>query len=134
VSIKLLGVAAGVLAITNLTACYKVTYSTNNPSAPGPASEDLYHNVIFGLVELSDPVPLNQICPNGFAKVHNEMDIVSAAITLGLNVIGGLSWLYQPRMVQVWCAGGTGYNVYTDDEGLAVATEWLGVDPELMDL
>lgn len=130
-SIKLAGVTGGLLALANLTACYKVTYTTNSPAAPGPASEELYHNVIFGLVELSDPVPLNQICPNGFAKAHNEYGIIPIAISIGLGFVG-LNWAYQARDVEVWCKSGNGYNVTLDDNGMAVATQYLGVEPELM--
>ncbi|MBN2495094.1 MAG: hypothetical protein JXR96_10920 [Deltaproteobacteria bacterium] len=54
-------------------------------------------NVLFGTIEVSDPVPLNAICPNGVSYVEQRMtpgDSFLQSVTLGI---------YTPQSVTVIC-------------------------------
>ncbi|NOY26471.1 MAG: hypothetical protein GXP62_11415 [Oligoflexia bacterium] len=121
------------LALACLTAllssgCYKIDYVAG-PSNPMPQSTQWHHIGIFGLIEFSAPVRLDQICPNGFARVHNEISVVNGLAMLAVNAVtvGTLGWAYQPHTVQVYCSSGQAYNVQLNGDGLAMSAQ--RVDP-----
>jgi hypothetical protein len=65
-----------------------------------PADGDFlsYHDVVFGLVEVSDPENVSKACPNGFAVAKSEESFVAglvSAITFTL---------YTPTDVAMYCA------------------------------
>lgn len=103
-----------------LSGCYKIDYVRGVPSSSVPTSSSWHHIGIFGLVELSDPVPLNTICPTGFARVHHEVSIANSAVTYLLGTVG-LNWAYQPSTISVYCNSGQAYDVEVDDSGMAVS-------------
>ena len=120
--------AIGLLAGLLSTGCYKIDYVAG-PSAPYPQTTEWHHIGILGLVEFSEPVQLDMICPGGFARVHNEVSFVNGVVTLALGFVG-LSWAYQPHTVQVYCKSGQAYDVQLDGNGLATAATRLpDVDP-----
>ena len=114
-----LGAVLGAL----LTGCYKVDY-TNGASSGGYADTDVFHHrLLFGLVELGGPVRLDQICPNGFTKIHTETGLVHGLIQY---VVGAFVPVgYSPNSVQVWCEDGTAYNATLDEDGLVQTLELM---------
>ena len=105
-----------------LSGCYKIDYVTGMPSQGTPTVEQWHHIGVFALVEFSDPVPLQQICPNGFSKVHHEVSFINGAASYALGLVG-MNWAYQPSTIQVYCASGSAYNIEVDDKGLAMSAE-----------
>lgn len=108
---------AGVL----LTAgCYK-THIVNGSAAPAsypaPGYDDrLNHNVIAGLVNLSGPVRLKEVCPTGWARVDVQKGPISILIGMVLSSFG-VSALYEPQNISVWCADGKGAHIWLDKRG-----------------
>lgn len=113
------------LAGLMLTGCYKIDYVAG-PSAPYPQTTEWHHIGIFGLVEFSEPVRLNVICPNGFARVHHEVSLGNGLVHWLLG--GGLGYSsgwYSPSTVMVYCSTGQAYDVQVDRDGLATAAQRL---------
>lgn len=117
------------LALLLGSGCYKIDYVAG-PSAPYPQTTEWHHIGIFGLVEFSEPVRLDMICPGGFARVHNEVSFLNGLVTYVLGNIAGLGWVYQPHTVKVYCTTGQAYDVQLDADGLATtATRLPDVEP-----
>ncbi len=89
--------APALLALA-LAGCFHVRYVTDVAPAPSASSERWHHDFVFGLVEASDPVPLDAICPAGYAVVESEMTFVNGLVQL---VTGAL---YDPQSVTVICS------------------------------
>ena len=97
--------------------CYKMNY-LNGPSSGAPShTEDWHHIMVLGLVEVSDPIALDQVCPNGWTKVHNKRSFKNGLATTALWLIA-LGWIYTPHASTVWCAGGAAYDVELNSDGL----------------
>ena len=103
-----------------LSGCYRINYSTGRaPNTKVMPENTTEHMGIFGLVNFSDPVELNSICPEGFAKVEQKVTFaygLVSAITFGL---------YNPHRVTVQCASGTAFDVKLTNEGLARSAKRL---------
>lgn len=102
-----------------LTGCYKINYVAG-PSAPYPQTTDWHHIGIFGLVEFSEPVMLDRICPSGFARVENQISFVNGLVPIALGTVG-LAWVYQPHTVKVYCRSGQAYEVSVNEDGMALS-------------
>ncbi len=92
---RALVLAAALLAVAG---CYHVRYVTDVAPAPGPSAEQWHHDFVWGLVEASDPVPLETLCPADYATIESEMTFVNGlvqAITFSL---------YDPQTVTVTCS------------------------------
>ncbi len=117
------------LASLSLTGCYKITYHNGNGGGAYPTSEQWHHGAIYGILEISKPVQLNQVCPSGFAKVHNEISLgngVAMYVFGSVTAMFGLpAGLWQPHTVSVWCNSGASYRLQVDDQNLVVAAETL---------
>ncbi len=119
------------LASLTLTGCYKITYHNGNGAGAYPTSETWHHGAVYGIVEITKPVQLNQVCPTGFAKVHNEISLVNG---VAMYVVGSVTamvglpaGLWQPHTVSVWCNSGASYRLQVDDNDMVVAAEALDV-------
>jgi len=86
------------LALLALAAgCFHVNYVTNRPPASTPAYEAWHTDVVWGLVEVSDPVDVATVCPNGYARIESQLTFVQGLlqyITLGI---------YNPQSVTITC-------------------------------
>jgi hypothetical protein len=102
--------------------CYRITYQTGSPVAPGPPFEEVHTNGIAGLVEFSRPVPINVICPEGFSMVRSETTPRDTVIDLALTLVA-MCWTVQPHTVTVWCRSGQAFRLDLDPEGLVTAAE-----------
>ncbi len=122
------------LASLTLTGCYKITYHNGNGGGAYPTSEQWHHGAIYGILEISKPVQLNQVCPSGFAKVHNEISLVNSVAMWVVGsvtaTIGLPAGLWQPHTVSVWCNSGASYRLQVDEQNMVVAAEVLeGAEP-----
>ena len=112
------------LALVGLLAlggCYKVTYTNGNGSAFQADNGSLHHVGILGLMEFSSPIPVHQICPNGFDRVDVRQNVLTG-------LIGNLTRnLYSPLQTFVQCKSGAAYLVNPDENG-AIA-EALELEP-----
>ncbi|HTP51039.1 MAG TPA: hypothetical protein VMK42_10100 [Anaeromyxobacteraceae bacterium] len=82
------------------TGCFHVNYVTTKPQAPAPAYDGWHSDVVWGLVEVSDPVDVPKLCPNGFARIESQLTFVQGLVqylTIGL---------YNPQNVTVTCVSG----------------------------
>jgi len=111
------------LGLLLTTGCYKIDY-VQGPSQPYPQRVEWHHIGIFGLVEFSEPVRLDQICPQGFARVHNERSVLNSLVTIALGTVG-MSWAYSPYTVDVFCSSGQAYKVQVNEQGLATSAQRL---------
>ncbi len=85
-------------ALVALGGCFHVRYVTDVAPAPSPSSERWHHDFVWGLVEASDPVPVDDICPAGYAIVESQVTFVNGLVQL---VTGSL---YDPQTVTVICS------------------------------
>jgi hypothetical protein len=96
--------AALLLAVSLLGAgCYTTTISTGMPAqAPSVlATERWHHTVVGGLAEISDPVDLEGVCPQGgWASIQEEVSFVNGLVS------AVLSSIYTPRTYTIMCQGG----------------------------
>ncbi len=91
------------LALFASVGCYKQTFVNNSVTqedAENPTFDSWSNNFLFGLVSGS-AVDLNEICPDGVARIHEQETFASGLVTLLT-----LS-LYNPISVTVHCADGT---------------------------
>ena len=80
------------------TGCFHVNYVTNRPPAAAPAYDAWHTDVVWGLVEVSDPVDVATVCPNGYARIESQLTFVQGLlqyITIGI---------YNPQSVTITCA------------------------------
>jgi hypothetical protein len=87
-----------VLAVAlSLTGCFHIRYTNDGTPTADPAQKNWHHNVVFGLVEVSDPENVSKACPEGFALAKSEQSFVAGlvqALTLGI---------YNPTDVAIFC-------------------------------
>lgn len=106
----------GLLAI-GLTGCFKTTFLAG-PNASGTPSlmynGAWYHSVISGLADLSGPVPLNAVCPQGWARIEYERTFVNGLVE------SLTSGIYNPATVTIYCNGGAAYDAIKDGHGQIV--------------
>ena len=72
---------AAVMA-TSLTGCFHVRYTNDGPPTADPAEKGWHHNVVFGLVEVSQPENASKACPDGFALVKSEQSFVAGLVNV----------------------------------------------------
>jgi len=101
------GAILAVAASATLAGCYTIRYERRAAPEGGAPREHWHHGLVGGLVDLSGPVKLAEICPDGFATVEHQTTFFNwfgQAITSG----GGLSVikapLWEPTTVRVQCA------------------------------
>jgi hypothetical protein len=89
---------AMLLAATSLTGCFHIRYTNDTPVAAEPAQQGWHHNVVFGLVEVSEPEKVDKACPNGIGLVKSDQSFVAGLVSLlTLN-------LYTPTDVSTYCS------------------------------
>ncbi len=84
--------------------------------------------MLYGILELEDPVNIEELCRGGFAQIHTEVDPLAALATIGPQVVLspiGLGFLqpYAPSNVHVWCRNGTAYRATVTPDGAVVYLE-----------
>jgi len=99
--------AAAWLAVAALAGCYTIRYERRLPPEGGAPREQWHHGLLGGVVDLSGPVKLAEVCPDGFARVESQVTFfnwIGQLLTSG----GGLALLkapvWAPQTVRVACA------------------------------
>lgn len=109
------------LAALTLGGCYKTNLHFADSSNDAMNEEIWHHRFVYGLVE-AGPVKLQDICPNGVAKVHEKTSFMNGFVQ---QFVG---WIYSPNTVQVHCMSGAAYDAELDNDGLVVAAEPIAKD------
>jgi hypothetical protein len=89
-------------AATAVGGCYTTRVHSGMPgSMPAPlATERWHHTLVFGIAEISDPIDLEALCPQGWASIHEEYTFLNGLAA------GVTSQIYTPRVYTVTCSGG----------------------------
>lgn len=89
------------LVVGPLTGCFKHTYTTDAEVSGSADYNKWQHHLIYGLVNLSGDIKLNQVCPNGVAKINQKTTFVNGLVR---QITGAI---YGPTTVRIWCASGS---------------------------
>jgi hypothetical protein len=128
--------------LASLTGCYKINYTTGSEFNSKADSIKWHHTAVAGMIEISQPVAIDSICPDGWGRIHHERSPLnllasygSAAVLIpllarvpvepGSSVATGVTFLsafpsliYTPASVTVHCKSGTTYRVPASPENL----------------
>jgi hypothetical protein len=91
---------AGVVLLAG-SGCYS-THVTNGKAAASPSMQydgAWHHGFVIGLVEVSGPYNLKEICPNGWAEIQTKTSFLNGLV----NAVVGI---YNPQTVTIRCAEG----------------------------
>jgi hypothetical protein len=104
--------------------CYSIKIVNGKPiGAPAPGYEEKLHfGVIAGIIELSGPYNLDQICPNGWAEAGSQLSIVSGVLHFVIPFVDFQS-------VSIKCTGGGAYRLQMNPDGTANVLEVLEPAP-----
>jgi hypothetical protein len=97
--LRALLLAAAVAAVAG--GCYTTRVHSGMPGAiPAPlATERWHHTLVGGLAEVSDPIDLEALCPQGWASIHEEYTFLNGLVASVTEQI------YTPRTYTVTCSG-----------------------------
>lgn len=109
------------LMIAALGGCYKINYLNAGAPSGVPKDTEMHLGLIYGLVELSEPVNVDEICPKTFRAAHTEVGVVDWLVSL---ITGSI---LTPTTVEVYCGAGgnAAYRLDLDAEGKVVSYELL---------
>ncbi len=83
--------------------CTNMHFDNSNTSAGEQSEPDWHHNVVFGLIEVSDPVDVKEQCGNkDWNSVHTQISFINGLAGALVGVI--LPGVWQPKTAQVTCA------------------------------
>lgn len=109
--------AVGLLALS-LGGCFHSTFLNGGDGAGAPSpmyTERWYHGAVLGLVDLSGPVGLDEVCPSGWTRIDTSTSFLNGIVE---GLVGGL---YSPQTVTIYCKGGQAFDAVRDDKGMVVA-------------
>ncbi|MBY6186605.1 Bor family protein [Marinobacter hydrocarbonoclasticus] len=96
-------IATALMATSLLAGCHTIHFDHDQPvtSNDDKSTEQWHHNMALALVEVSDPVDLNNQCgENGWASVKTETSFING---LPGAVIPYLGLLWTPKTATVQC-------------------------------
>lgn len=104
-----------VIAVTLLGAgCYQtVVYDSETVPDYTPVAYDheWHHGFISGLVEFSDPAPLEEVCPQGWSEIESHTSFLNGLVNFMVPI-------YTPQTISVTCrVEGVAYRVELNGEG-----------------
>ena len=94
----------GFAIIMFLNACTTIHFDQNEPVAANPARSESnwHHNMVFALIEVSQPVDLQERCgDNGWSSVKTEETFLNGLVS-SLPYVG---WVWSPKTATVQCNG-----------------------------
>lgn len=95
--------------------CFKTTVLNSQGGAPSPLADGKWYHGVIGLVDLSGPMDLNQVCSGGqWTRIELRMSFLNAIVSSILYNI------YTPQTVTVYCGGGVAYDTLTDGQGKVI--------------
>jgi hypothetical protein len=111
-----------VLASLALSGCYKIVLTDGGAHPFNMDNPEFHHIGVLGLVEFAEPIPVHHICPNGFARIDVQQDVITAILG------AATSNLYSPTQTFVQCKSGSAFILGLDEAG-AVA-EAMHLEPD----
>jgi hypothetical protein len=100
-----------------LAGCFNSTFIDGNGATGAPSAtwnERWYHGAVLGLVDLSGPISLDEVCAQGWARIDTSTSFLNSIAE------GILSGLYSPQTVTIYCKGGAAYDAVQDGHGQVV--------------
>lgn len=95
--------------------CFTTRVNFTSPNAGTPShiyNGNWHHGIVYGLVELSSPVPINEVCGSG------QVTFVEQKTSFLNGVAAMFTWnLYTPQSMTVFCSGGSAAEVLFTEEG-----------------
>ncbi len=107
---------AAVLAL-GATGCFHATFIDGGSAGGAPSAtwnERWYHGALNGLVDLSGPLSLDEVCPQGWSRIEQQISFLNGFAS---NFTGGL---YSPHTVTIYCKGGAAYDAVRDHQGMVL--------------
>jgi hypothetical protein len=99
---------AALLSLALLASCYHVRYERRGVVAEnGAPREQWHHGALGGAFDVSGPIDLSAVCPDGFARVQSRLSFLNwlgQAIATGGVLIPLHAPLWAPSTVSVVCA------------------------------
>lgn len=89
-----------VAALLVLPGCFRIQYVTREQPAPSATDESWHHGLAWGIAEISDPVDLPHICPDGYARVDSRTTFLNGFVQ------AFTASIYSPQTVTVTCRPG----------------------------
>lgn len=101
-----------ILGLFIMSGCYRLTLVNGAATTLQPEKTKVVrHGILGGVLELSDPLPLHEICPQGFASVQHKINFVNGLLaSLTQNIYFGTT-------VFVQCKGGASYLLELNEDG-----------------
>ncbi len=101
---KKLFILLALAGLISATGCMRTSYVTGASPETDPSYDKAFqHHVVLGLVPLTDPVELQEVCPSGVAEIKTKTSFING-------LVRALSQsIYTPRTVEVYCADGTSH-------------------------
>ena len=101
------------LASVALSGCFttRIYAQARTGGRVSQVEEEWHHIAIFGLVELSDAIALDRVCPEGVAHIDQEETFLNGLVS---SICQGL---YNPQTVTVYCVDGRSARLTLDEGG-----------------
>lgn len=98
---------AALAAALALAGCYTIRYERRAAPEPGAPREQWHHGLLGGAIDLSGPVRLGEVCPEGVSRVESQTTFVNwflQAVTTGGVLVPLHAPVWNPATVRVTCA------------------------------
>ncbi|MCM2332390.1 MAG: hypothetical protein NDI82_00385 [Anaeromyxobacteraceae bacterium] len=102
---------AALAAALALAGCYTIRYERRAAPEPGAPREQWHHGLLGGAVDLSGPVRLDEVCPDGAARVESQTTFINwflQAVTTGGALVPLHAPVWNPSTVRITCARASG--------------------------
>ncbi len=93
--------------------CYRMAVLNGEP-VPFIKDKKAPHHGIYSLVEISQVISLNEVCPSGFARIDEQVSFVNGLLS------GLTNGVYTPSTVFVQCKDGAAHFLERDGDGQGV--------------
>lgn len=81
-----------------VSGCFRHTYVTDKPAAVHPANNKQFKGFfLYGIIPTEPQTPLQDICPNGVARIETEESFING---LASYLTRGI---YTPRTARIYC-------------------------------
>ena len=104
---RFLRTALAAAALFTVSGCYRIRYVNPAPPEALPAWEGWHHSFFEGILDVSGPVDVSRICPQGFAVVESQTSLPNliAVPTRGVwtpQTVKVTCAVYEPRQEPAW--------------------------------
>lgn len=90
-------IISALIATLTLSSCSTISFVADKNANESYETSEWHHNIIYGLVEISNPVNVSQTCKNGFSAIRTERTFLNS-------LVGGIAGnIYNPMTVSMSC-------------------------------